>query len=627
MKTHKFYIILVLLLISKLCFSQSQRRADILYKNKAYLEAAEIFKMLPKTLENLEKLGDCYYYNTDYEKAYKTYKKIYNTKTNKNLTESFYFKYYEVLKGTKNYKQADEISTLYLDDKINTPNFKALLEKIVPYNYELKNLTEDVGGSNFGVALNADKIVFASTKNIKYPNYHWNGKPYLDLYETKLSEEGEIELDSIYPISKEINKEKQHESNAVFTKDGKTMYFSRNLKKRISLDSTKISVVSIFSAQLIEGQWTNIKPVSFASDTYSTMHPTLNKKEDKLYFSSDMPGTLGEFDIFYVDLFSDGSFGQAINLGSSINSERREQFPYIAKDTTLYYSSNGKHGFGGLDIFASSFKNNKFLEALNLGETINSEKDDFSFVLIDSLNTGFISSNRAGLDNIYSFKRLEKERHYYLEGLVTDIVTGQILPNTIVVLYDKKGHKIGEEIVDKYGKYKFLIRPNQSYSIEGYQPKYIPHIEYFDTNDKGNIQFNIQLKIRAYKDAEEIVIDDGNGNTYIELENIYFDFGQWDIKPQAAKTLDVLVELLVKYPRMEIQLGAHTDSRSSELFNLELSEKRALATLEYLVENGIKRSRLRSKGYGKTRPLVPCGDNCTETEHSINRRCEFLILR
>ena len=413
----------------------------------------------------------------------------------------------------------------------------------------------------------------------------------------------------------------------MFTKDGKTMYFSRNLKKRIDLDSTKIAVVSIFKAELVDDEWTNIEPVPFSSDTYSTMHPALNSDETRLYFSSDMPNTLGSFDIFYVDILDTNSFGEPVNLGKNINTIRREQFPFVAKDSTLYFASNGKIGFGGLDLFSSSYKNSKYLDALNLGESINTEKDDFAFVVIDSLNTGFLSSNRSGEDNIYTFKRIENERTYTIEGLVTDKVTGEILPNTTVTLFDEDGNVIAEQLVGEDGKYQLTTKPNQKYSVEGFQPKYIPQIEFFDTNDKGNIEFNIELEIESYKDAEEIVTDDEEGNTYIELENIYFDFAKWDIRPQAAKTLDVLVALLTKYPRMEIQLGAHTDSRAGFEFNLELSQKRAQATLEYMVENGISRSRLTSKGYGETKPLVPCGDDCTETEFSINRRCEFLILK
>jgi len=627
MKTFKLYILFAVLTTGNLCFSQSSSKADALYENRAYVEAAEIYSELPKTAVNLEKLGDCYYYNSEFDRAYKAYKQVYDLKNDTELTEAFYFKYFDVLKGTRKYEESDEISSLYLNNPINTKSFKSLLKRIIPYEYELKNITEDIGGSNFGVGIYGDKIVFSSTKNLKNPNYKWNSKPYLDLYEGKVTVGNSITLDSIQPFNKNINTSKQHESNAVFTKDGKTMYFSRNHKNRIDLDSTKIAVVSIFKAELVDDKWTNVEPVPFSSNTYSTMHPALNSDETKLYFASDMPNTMGSFDIFYVDILGDNSFGEPVNLGANINTVRREQFPFIAQDSTLYFASNGKNGFGGLDVFSSSINNDKYLDALNLGESINTEKDDFAFVVIDSLNTGYISSNRSGEDNIYTFKRIETERTYTIEGLVTDKVTGEILPNTTVTLFDEDGNVISEVIVGEDGKYQLTTKPNQNYSVEGFQPKYIPQIEFFDTNDKGNIEFNIELEIESYKDAEEIVTDDEFGNTFIELENIYFDFAKWDIKPQAARTLDVLVDLLKKYPRMEIQLGAHTDSRAGFEFNLDLSEKRARATLEYLVQNGISRARLTSKGYGESQPLVPCGENCTETEFSINRRCEFLILK
>ena len=627
MKTFKLYILFGILFTGLLGFSQSKRKADILYENRAYVEAAEIYAQLPKTNANLEKLGDCYYFNSEYEKAYAAYSQIKDLSIESDLTADFYIKYVDVLKGLKNYKEADNVSARMLNDPFDTESFKELLKRIIPYEYKIKSITQNIGGSNFGLSLYEDKIVFASTLNIKNPSYNWNGKPYLDLYEAKITLGDSIVLDSIQPFGKKINTTNQHESSAVFTKDGKTMYFSRNLRKRVSLDSTKIAVVSIFKAELIDGEWTNVEPVSFSSETYSTMHPALNKDETRLYFSSDMPNTLGSFDIFYVDILSDNSFGEPVNLGKAINSERREQFPYIAKDSTLYFASNGKRGFGGLDLFSSSARGDRFLDALNLGESINSEKDDFAFVVIDSLDTGFVSSNRNGVDNIYAFERISTNREYFIEGVVTDKVTGKLLPNTTVTLFDEDGNIVSEMIVGDDARYKLKTEPNRSYSVEGFQPKYIPEIEFFDTNDSGNIEFNIELEIESYKDAEEIVTDDEYGNTFIELENIYFDFAKWDIKPQAARTLDVLVALLTKYPRMEIQLGAHTDSRAGFEFNLDLSEKRARATLEYLVQNGISRSRLTSKGYGETKPLVPCGDNCTETEFSINRRCEFLILK
>ena len=608
-------------------FSQSLKKANKLYDNRAYIDAAKIYEKLNKTSEVLEKLGDCYYYNAEIEKANDAYAEAFDNTDKSKLSSEFFFKYFDVLRSTESYEHADSISTNYLKVPLHTAVFKIKLKLIIPYTYSFENLTKNIEGSNFGVGLYGETIVFASSKNPDSPEYQWNNTPYLDLYTANVRNGNPKVMDSITLFSKVINTQDQHESSAIFTKDGNTMYFSRSEKKRVEIDSNKVAVVSIFKSEKINGEWSNVNRVPFANDLYSTMHPILNNEEDRLYFSSDMPSSMGSFDIFYVDILDDGNFGAPTNMGSAINTIHREQFPFIAKDSTFYWASNGKQGFGGLDLFSSKFEESAYLEALNLGETVNSNLDDFAFVLVDSLNTGYISSNRSGIDNIYAFKRAPTDRTYFVEGTVTDKTTGKPLPNTIVTLFDARGNILEELVVGDDARYKVKTRPNQHYQIEGFKPKYIPELKTFDTNDKGNIEFNIELEIESYNDAEEIVIDREDGNTYIELENIYFDFAKWDIKEQAAKTLDVLVALLKKYPRMEIQLGAHTDSRSSSQFNMDLSQKRAAATLEYLVDNGINRNRLISKGFGETRPIITCGENCTESEHSINRRCEFVILR
>jgi len=607
--------------------SQSLKKANRLYQNRSYLNAAEIYEKLDKTIEVLSKLGDCYYFNSDIKKANDAYSQVYDNASKSKLSDAFYFKYFDVLRSSKNYEKADFISERHLDDSINTATFKIKLKKVIPFTYALESLTSSSGSQNFGASIYGEKIVFSSSRNPNSPEYHWNNQPYLDLYAANIVGEQKKKLDSVTRFSTVINNKALHESSAVITKDGKTMYFSRNHAKRVEIDSNKVAMVSIYRAEKNGDKWVNVERVSFADDYYSTMHPVLNENEDKLFFSSDMPSSMGSFDIFYVDINQNGSFGEPVNMGSTINTKRREQFPFIANDSTFYYSSNGKQGFGGLDLFSSAHRDFEYLEALNLGETINSPKDDFAFVVIDSLDTGYLSSNRDGVDNIYHFVRTPTERVYFVEGLVTDKNSGELLPNTIVTLFDKNGNILDEIKVGENGRYRLKTRPNQFYLIEGFQPKYIPKLRTFDTNDRGNIEFDIELEIESYDDAEEIVVGREDGDVYIELENIYFDFAKWDIKPQAANTLNTLVALLKKYPRMEIRLGAHTDSRATEAYNLDLSEKRAASTLEYLVENGIDRSRLISKGFGESKPLVSCGEACTETEHSINRRVEFVIMR
>ena len=617
---------IALLILAGLCSlsssAQSRKKADKLFKNKAYLEAAEIYGQLPKDQTILQNLGDAYYYNLEMKKAAGTYRQLFKTYRD-SVSKDYFFRYSHALRGIKKYKESDSILNFYLKDSIDTEKFRERINTITPYLYTLEKVTGNSQGTNFGGSFRNGKLVFASTQNFKNPEYKWNQKPYLDLYEASIKEG---KLDSVTPFSDKINT-KLHESNAVFTRDGNTMYFSRTNEKRVEIDSQKVATVRLFTAKLVDSVWTDIEPLPFSSDVYSTQHPSLSPDEKRLYFSSDMPGTLGSFDIFYVDINEDGSFGEPVNIGAAINTDRKEQFPFIAQDSVLYFSSDGHYGFGGLDIFTSKFSKGKFLTPINAGETLNHENDDFGFVQRDTTDTGFISSYRNGSDQIYAFVRVENERSYIIEGFVTDKNTKEILPFSTVTLFDEDNNQIGEVLTDEDGHYELEIKPNRTYNIEGYRPFYVPSKSSFNTDDSGDLDFNIELEIQAFQDAEDIIVKKDDGYIYIELENIYFDLDKWDIKPDAERTLDVLVGLLNKYPRMEVQLGAHTDSRSSDEYNLKLSQNRAKATLEYIVSNGIDRSRLTYKGYGESTPLVDCGDKCTDEEYAINRRCEFLITK
>ncbi len=608
------------------CFSYSQSRklkqADRLFENKAYVEAASIYKELEPTQEVLTNLGDSYYYNSQIKEAKNVYNQLFS-KFKDSLDKEVYFRYAHALKGLNDYDNADKILEEYLSKEVNTQNFIDKLTRTVPYYYTIKTVNSGSSIGDFGVSFLGNDVVFASLRNVESPKYTWNEKPYLDLYKASVS--NDVNFENILPLSEYINSDK-HESNATFTNDGETVYFSRTHNKQVKIGDSKYAVVKIYKAELIDDKWTNIEALPFTSDIYSTQHPYLDEDNNRLYFASDMPGSLGSFDIYYVDINGD-SFGQPVNMGESINTKHREQFPFVSKDNVLYFSSDGHEGLGGLDVFMTHLKDEGHSTPQNLGNTLNSGLDDFGFILKGSFEKGYFSSNRDGSDKIYAFQREENKRTYLVEGEVRDKNTKAILPGTKITLYNEDGSIAGETYVDEEGKYVFETEPNKKYSIEGHRDFYIPTSEEFNTTDEGKIELNIELEIESYDDAEEIVVTKVDGYIYIELENIYFDLDKWDIKPQAAKTLDVLVDLLKKYPRMEIQLGAHTDSRSSEEYNLKLSNNRARSTLEYLVSNNINRNRLRYKGFGESQPLVNCGDNCTEDEHAINRRCEFIILK
>jgi outer membrane protein OmpA-like peptidoglycan-associated protein len=468
-------------------------------------------------------------------------------------------------------------------------------------------------------------VVFASARNNENPTYAWNDLPYLDLYNATLTSDNKLE--NIKPFSDAINTE-SHESSATFSRDGKTMYFNRTNKTRNKTDEERIAHIKIYKAELVDGNWTNVTALPFTSNKYSMEHPSLSKDGKTLYFSSDMPGGMGGFDIYKVAVNEDGTYGEPENLGKNINTKHREQFPFISNLDVLYFSSDDHQGYGGLDVFRSNMVNGNFDKPVNLGSSINSSLDDFAYVVREKDNKGYVSSNRSGHDRLYGFAREENILTKYLvEGIVQDKNSKELLAGALVTLFDEAGTVIQDSIVGEKADYLFKIEPNKKYTIRGTLKAYIPQDVEFSTDSEGKVQHNIYLILESYADAEERVAENEKGDVQIQLEKIYFDFDKSNIRTDAATTLDVLVELMNKYPDMEVEVSAHTDARGKDQYNLDLSKKRAASTLEYLVSKGIDRSRLKSIGYGEMQPLNKCDkeDICEDEEYDINRRCEFTI--
>lgn len=608
-------------------FSQSSKtkKAHKLFASKAYIQAAELYEELTESNDSITlNLADCYYFNGLMDKATEKYLKVFQNPYKK-ISSSYYFKYAHALYGIDNIEVADSIMSIYTSNKTDTALYLENLENAVPFLYDIQQIKSGSIPGDFALNYYDEKVSFASLRKNTSRKYKWNEEPYLDIYIADFTKEGNLE--NIEELPEAINTN-THESNAVLSNDGNTLYFSRTNNKRTTINDIKIATVKLYKVIKVDGEWNDVEELPFSSDQYSVMHPALNTNNDKLYFSSDMEGGQGSFDIYYVNIASDSTYSEPINLGSKINTRHREQFPFISKDTILYYASNGLQGLGGLDIFMCEFNKDdkKWNTPLNLGNTINTGKDDFSFVVNSEENTGFLSSNRSGSDNLYTFIRKDKNRSVLIEGTVKDLHSQEILPNTTITLFDENNNAIDSVKVDKDGKYKFYVKPFKTYKIEGFKPLYIPKDIDFDTEDSGKIELNIELELESYDDAEDIVYEK-DGYVYIQLENIYFELDKWNIEPQAATTLNVLIDLMKKYPRMEVQLGAHTDTRSSYEYNMKLSDNRANSALEYIISKGINQSRLTAIGYGETQLLVDCGDNCTEEEHSINRRCEFIITK
>ncbi|MEC3905814.1 OmpA family protein [Tamlana sp. 2201CG12-4] len=622
------YILAGLLLVNGMAFAQNKnlKRVNKLFEMRSYAEAAEIYETKTRNQEVLQNLADSYYYNTNLQKAIKTYRELF-VEYGDSIDIEYHFRYAQALKGVKNYKEADKHLSSYYRKDVNSKVFFESLEKTTPHTFKLEQIKNENSNGDFGLTFYGDnKVAFASARNAENPSYSWNGLPYLDIYSATLTNENTLE--AITPFSEAINTS-SHESNAVFTKDGKTMYFNRTNTNRKGAGENRIAHIRIYRAELVNDIWTNVTALPFTSNAYSTEHPALSKDEKTLYFASDMPGTFGGFDIYRVAINEDGTFGEPENLGEDINTKHREQFPFISAFNVLYFSSIGHEGYGGLDVFRSNMVNENFDKPVNLGSSINSSLDDFAYVIREKDNMGYVSSNRSGYDRIFGFAREDNIlTKYQVEGIVQDKNSKELLVGSLVTLFDESDRVIQDTLVGEEAYYLFKIEPNKKYKVRGTRKAYIPQDVEFSTDSQGKVQHNIYLSLESYADAEERVKENEKGDVQVQLDKIYFDFDKSAIREDAAITLNVLVDLMKKYPMMEVEVSAHTDARGPDQYNLELSKRRATSTLEYLVSQGIERARLKSIGYGEMQPLNQCIKEgiCDDEEYDINRRCEFTIL-
>ncbi|NMH24134.1 OmpA family protein [Flavobacterium solisilvae] len=622
-----FYILFILGCFSNL-FGQKKvtvKQANKLFERKAYVKAAEMYEQLGTDKEVLQNLGDSYFYNFQMLNAVRAYGQLFFMYKD-SLKPEVFFRYANALKGTSDFEKGDAIMSEYLGFEQNTPKFMKNITRNSAFTYKLVMMSKNKRNGDFGISFYGDKVAFASLRNGENATYGWNERPYLDLFSASVNDEGL--LVDVKPFSEEINT-KTHESSAVFTSDLKTMYFNRTGEKQVEIGNEKYATVKLYKAEFVNGKWTNVMMLPFSSDEYSVQHPALSKDGKQLYFASDMKGTIGSFDIFVVDINEDGTYSQPRNLGENINTIHREQFPFVADDGSLYFASDGHQGHGNLDVFMSyKISDTEFDKPQNLGLVINSEMDDFNLILDYKTGKGYFSSNRTGDDNLYTVAVEENKLQFLVEGEVRDKNSLQLLPGTVVKLFNEAGELVEEVVVGKEGTFTFNTEPDKKYKIMAFKDFYIPAEAEFETSQKGKVYIDLQMRVESYSDAEKNIRKDAEGSFFIELENIYFDLDKSVIKPQAAQVLDGLVALLKKYKYMEIEIGAHTDTRASEMYNLRLSNRRAASALEYLVQNGIERKRLRSIGYGESRPLIICPKNdCTDDEHATNRRCTFRILK
>jgi outer membrane protein OmpA-like peptidoglycan-associated protein/tetratricopeptide (TPR) repeat protein len=619
----------------------SLNKADKDYTKYAYVDAIATYERVAgkgyKNEKMFQRLGNAYYFNGELIKAAKWYDALFEM--NPEQEPEYYYRYSQTLKATGDYAKADKTLGSF-NKKINIDkrgilfeNNKNYLEQIKANSgrYQLADAGINSKQTDYGSAYYKNKLVFASardTGSVAKKTFKWTNKSFTNLYIVEIKADGILGIPERF--QKNINS-KFNESTPVFTKDGKTMYFTRNnfLDGKRGKDEQKITLLKLYKAEYINDKWNNISELPFNSNQYSTAHPALSKDEKKLYFASDMPGTLGQSDLYSVTINNDGSFGKIENLGVTINTEGRETFPFISDDNDLYFASDGRPGLGGLDIFVSRINNDgTFTTAQNVGAPVNGKQDDFAFIIDTQTRNGFFSSNRdggSGNDDIYKFTETRKLNcEQLLKGTVVDLETNKVLDNAKVTLLDEQFKAIGEIITETNGSYTFKVDCNKTYHIraakQDYETKEIP-VTIKGKTGETSVEISLEKRIKPIGVGTDLA-------KTLNIPIIYFDLDKSFIRKDAVFELEKILDVMKQYPNMKIDVRSYTDSRQTAKYNISLSGRRTKSTIQWLIKNGIKSDRLTGKGYGESQLVNNCSDNlpCTEAEHQLNRRSEFIIV-
>ena len=636
MKTKVLLILLVL--ISTLTFAQ-RKVADKFFENYAYIKASELYEDAVKKGDNSEhvltRLGDCYYNNSNSKEAAIWYKKALDKYPK--IQPEYIYKYIQTQRGLGNYEvantwlkkfkelQGKDSRTSIIGD-ISIYEELSSMEKV----YIVVSNLEDINTkySDFGGFEYNGKLFFASARNNTDINgkkkYSWNEEPFLDIYQADVNDSnGKKTFSNVNLINANNINTDFHEATVAITNDGKTIYFSRdNLNKRNKLDydNSGTTHLKIYKASLNNNTWTDIEELPFNNDNYSVYHPALSPDNKTLFFTSDKDGGFGQTDIYKVAINKDGSYGEPKNLGSNINTEGREGYPFIAKDSTMYFSSDGYLNLGLVDIFKSNILKDKDSRPENLGAPFNSGSDDFALYIDSDTQTGYFSSNRSGgkgSDDIYSFASFECKQ--IVNGIARDIDSNEPLADVTVELINETGKIINSVTTTATGEYNFEIDCEKNYSLRGNKPDFKDDVKSFTSTAVNEYIHNVDLFLEyLIKVPCEIVINP-----------IFFDFDKWNIRTDSKYELENIVDVMREHPTMIIKIEAHTDSRGSNRYNLKLSDRRAKSTRDYLLSRGINPNRIESAiGFGESQLLNECsnGVKCTKEMHEQNRRSYFKIV-
>lgn len=601
--------------------SDATKDADKLFARLEYVDAAEEYLKLDKKDPYVQaQLAESYYnmYNT--KEAVKWYAEV----VKKNQDAETYYKYAQMLKAEGKYEEANaqmqKFASLAPSDTRavefkKDPNYLPKLRNQAKlFDEKVLDINDKKYGSFGGVLASDNVFYFTSARNTARKKYGVNEEPYLDIYQSTYNANGTFSE----PVPATDLNSRWHDGPVALSADGKTMYFTSEsfLEKEYVKDkSKKIKQGQLYlykATKVGDNKWDEIVELPFNDKKWSTGSPSISKDGKWLYFASDREGSIGgSADIWKVEIKGKNQYGQPVNLGPKVNTAGKENFPFIADNDKLYFSSDGWKGFGSLDVFVADLK--KGGEPQNLGAPVNTNKDDFAFTFNQDKKLGYFSSNREGFDKIYEAKPL-----CAVEALVvvTDLVTGKVISGARVSILDDKGNVIETRTAAADGTVDYGVDCDRAYTIqasaEGYEGNAFP----IEKTPGGEVKVDAKLK----------PIEVTPEQTEITLNEIFFEFNKSNITKQAAFELDKAIETMKKYPELVVMVKAHTDSRGSDQYNMSLSNRRAKSTVQYIISKGIAKNRISGQGYGESEPKVQCTE-CTEEQHAQNRRSEFLIVK
>ena len=616
------YVTLSFVMVSGILSAQNQytKTADKLFNRYEYVDAAKEYLKLAEGSKAdsyiYKQLAESYYNVFNTKEAVKWYAKVVEQKQDAET----YYKYAQMLKAEGNFKEADkqmqQFAQLAPNDQraktfVSNPNYLPELKgQAKLYDIAKSDISSDK--TDFGAVLtNDNNVYFASARNTSKRSSNFNEEPYLDIYRATYNANGTISD----AVAVDNLNTRWHDGPASITNDGNTIYYGSESfnEKEFTKDkakNSKFGKIYLYKATKEGDKWANSKPLPFNNKEYDVRNPSISKDGKTLYFSSNMPGGFGGEDIWKVSVNGD-EYGTPENLGAKVNTEANESFPFITDDNILFFSSNGKTGFGGLDVFKIDL--NKGSEAMNVGEPVNTSKDDFAFTYNATKKVGFFSSNRDGVDNIY---KADPVCNVQALVRVKDVKTGKVIEGATVLLVDEKQKTVSNQTTALNGETLTGVLCNTAYSAQVSKQGYESGV--FEVAKAENEQVVVEALLTPIMPiiTEREVI----------LQPIYFEFNKSNITAEGAAELDKLVMVMNEYPNMVIFAKSHTDSRGSDKYNMNLSDRRAKSTVQYLISKGIAKDRISGQGFGESEPKVACKP-CTEEQYAQNRRSEFLIVK